>query len=74
MSFLICFLLAGSGDVRTAVRRAAASERVSIIGDDRDPGRGVPPGLPPVLSFRYMEGANKHRFGDLDLMVDDAGH
>ncbi len=73
MSFLICFLLASSSDLHAAVKRAADSARVTLL-HDRDPVSGVPPGVPPVLSFRYMEGSKKHRFGDLDLMVDDAGH
>jgi hypothetical protein len=73
MSFLICFLLASSGDLHAAIKRAADSARVTLI-DGRDVVPSVPPGVPPVLSFRYMEGSRKHRFGDLDLMVDDAGH
>jgi hypothetical protein len=77
MTFLICFLLASSADVHEAVhaaiKRVADSTRVTLI-DGRDPGVGVPPGVPPVLSFRYMEGSRRHRFGDLGLMVDDAGH
>lgn len=73
MSFLICFLLAASSDVHAAIKRAADSTRVTLL-DGRDREVGVPPGAPPVLSFRYMEGSKKHRFGDLDLMVDDAGH
>jgi hypothetical protein len=30
----------------------------------------VPPGAPPVL----IPGKLHHRFGDLDLVLDDAGH
>jgi hypothetical protein len=26
------------------------------------------------LSFRFFEGKQRHRFGDLDLVLDDAGH
>jgi hypothetical protein len=43
------------------------AERLGQVGT-------IPPGLPPVLSFRYMEGSRRRRFGDLDLVVDDAGH
>ena len=32
------------------------------------------PGDPPVLAFRYLEDRRRHRFGELDLMMDDAGH
>ena len=32
------------------------------------------PGLPPLLSFPLLEGKRRHRYGKLDLLVDDAGH
>lgn len=32
------------------------------------------PGQPPILSFRFYEGKQRHRFGDVDIMLDDAGH
>jgi len=32
------------------------------------------PGAPPLLGFRVLEGKLRHRFGDLDLVMDDAGH
>ncbi len=34
----------------------------------------IAPGPPPLLSFRYYEGKAHHRFGNSDLMLDDAGH
>jgi hypothetical protein len=34
----------------------------------------VAPGAPPLLSFRYFEGKQRHRYGKLDLVMDDAGH
>ena len=51
-----------------AMEIRTASERLS------DPRRSVAPGAPPLLSFRYFEGAQRHRFGKLDIMLDDAGH
>ncbi len=39
----------------------------------RPPAR-VAPGAPPLLSFRFFEGKQRHRFSDLDLVIDDAGH
>jgi hypothetical protein len=39
-----------------------------------DPRTMVPPGSPPLLRFRYFAGVDRHRFGKLDLMLDDAGH
>lgn len=61
-----------------AARRAVASGRATLLGETSemrlDSARSAPPGAPPVLSFRYMEGERRGRFGDLDLVVDDAGH
>jgi hypothetical protein len=34
----------------------------------------IAPGGPPTLGFRMIEGKLRHRFGDLDLVLDDAGH
>jgi hypothetical protein len=34
----------------------------------------ISPGPPPLLSFRYYEGKSHHRFGNAELMLDDAGH
>jgi len=39
-----------------------------------DPRKRIAPGAPPLLSFRYFEGADRHRFGKLDVIMDDAGH
>ncbi|HEY3739742.1 MAG TPA: hypothetical protein VGL53_07855 [Bryobacteraceae bacterium] len=57
--------IARSGRV---VEAMPASDRL------RDPLKEVAPGQPPLLAFRYFDGADRHRFGKLDLMVDDAGH
>ena len=38
------------------------------------PLRLIAPGPPPLLSFRYYEGRAHHRYGNLDLVLDDAGH
>jgi hypothetical protein len=45
----------------------APSDRVSTIPL-------IAPGAPPLLSFRYFDGKQRHRFGKLDLVMDDAGH
>jgi hypothetical protein len=56
----------------------ARSGRVVEIGEFRarvdDPRKEIAPGAPPLLAFRYFAGADRHRFGKLDLMLDDAGH
>ena len=36
--------------------------------------QALAPGAPPLLSFRYFDGKQRHRFGNLDLVMDDAGH
>ncbi len=38
------------------------------------PLREIAPGAPPLLSFRYYEGAQRRRFGNIDVVLDDAGH
>ena len=45
----------------------SASERLKPMGQ-------LAPGDPPMLAFRYLEDRRRHRFGELDLMMDDAGH
>lgn len=60
------------------ITQIAKSGRVLTIGTDREhlrePRTDIAPGAPPLLAFRYFEGADRHRFGKLDLMLDDAGH
>jgi hypothetical protein len=34
----------------------------------------ISPGPPPLLSFRFYEGKLHGRFGNAELMLDDAGH
>jgi hypothetical protein len=55
-----------------------ASGRVNLLAETPServsPPRWIAPGAPPLLSFRYFEGQARHRFGNFDLVVDDAGH
>lgn len=64
--------------IRSLIGNISESGRVVQFGEslDRiaDPRRQIAPGRPPLLSFRYFVGADRHRFGKLDLMLDDAGH
>jgi len=60
------------------IKQIAASGQVVEIAEPA-PSRlvvlpSIPPGAPPLLSFRLFEGKSRHRFGDLDLVLDDAGH
>ena len=45
----------------------SASDRVATAAQ-------IPPGAPPLLSFRMLDGRQRQRAGDLDLVLDDAGH
>lgn len=64
--------------INQLIGEITSSGRVLQIGDSRDrlqdPRLQIAPGRPPLLSFRYFVGADRHRFGKLDLMLDDAGH
>ena len=80
--FVILFALPDQPEreaqIRQLIGEIARSGRVLEFGETRerlvDPRTRVAPGAPPLLSFRYFVGADRHRFGNLDLMLDDAGH
>lgn len=79
MSGLCLFLFFTSGDsTATLVHKVSESGRVFEIAvpvsERLSPAPEVPPGSPPVLSFRLLDGQLRHRFGNLDLVLDDAGH
>jgi hypothetical protein len=72
-AMLLMFLFAGS-----VVDEVVASGQVTEIATPSAerlaaPGR-IAPGAPPTLGFRLIDGKLRHRFGDLDLVLDDAGH
>ena len=75
----VCILLWFAPDVRTTalIRQIAASGQVVEIATppaERLAPARIAPGLPPLLGFRVLEGKLRHRFGGLDLVLDDAGH
>jgi hypothetical protein len=60
------------------IKRVSESGRCLTVAESpdaktRDQAR-IAPGQPPLLMFRYYEGKLHHRFGNSDLMLDDAGH
>ena len=67
-------------DERTAglVNQITASGQVVELATPSSerlaPPARIAPSAPPALSFRLIEGKLRHRFGDLDLVLDDAGH
>ena len=50
------------------------SGRVLSLVRSLDEKVRIAPGAPPLLTFRYLEGRQRGRFGGLDLVLDDAGH
>jgi hypothetical protein len=76
---LIVFLLdTKAQQQQDIVRKIAESGRCVAVAEDPnkrvEPEKIIAPGLPPLLSFRYYEDKKNHRFANLDLMLDDAGH
>ena len=75
-----CVLLLFALDQRTGalVEQIAISGQVVEIAtppaERLAPEARIAPGAPPLLRFRMLEGRARHRFGDLDLVMDDAGH
>ncbi len=70
---------ATNGDsVESLIKQIAASGRVVSIAarpEERvNPPKEVPPGAAPLLMFRFLDGMGKHRFSQLGLVIDDAGH
>jgi hypothetical protein len=60
------------------VQEIANSGRCAEVADSPDQRVAtkpmIAPGPPPLISFRYYEGKLHHRFGNAELMLDDAGH
>ncbi|HYW47050.1 MAG TPA: hypothetical protein VE959_29560 [Bryobacteraceae bacterium] len=76
----LCLLMLFALDERTAglVDQVAASGQIVEIATPSSerlaPSVRIAPGAPPALGFRMIEAKLRHRFGDLDLVLDDAGH
>jgi hypothetical protein len=76
IAFGMLFLLANQSEL--LIKKVSASGRVlelAMTPSERLASRPqIAPGSPPLLSFRFFEGKERHRFGELDLVIDDAGH
>jgi hypothetical protein len=63
---------------QSPVREIADSGRCANLAESPDERVAakpmIAPGPPPLISFRYYEGKLHHRFGNAELMLDDAGH
>ena len=78
MIWIGLLFLSANEDAGSLIKKVADSGRVLEIAvppsERLSPPVQVPPGAPPLMSFRLMEGKLRHRFGDLDLVLYDAGH
>lgn len=63
---------------QTELARIQAAGRCAELAETPDeqvaPKPSIAPGPPPLLSFRFYEGKLHHRFGNAELLLDDAGH
>jgi len=78
MIVFILLTLAAGGALDRLTKEIAASGQVvelAMTPSERvSPQVEIAPGQPPLLSFRYYEGQQRHRFSNTELMLDDAGH
>lgn len=76
-AFLSIALLAAA-PADPVIDQIAASGRCATLAESPDTRVAahpeIAPGPPPLISFRYYEGKLHHRFGNAELMLDDAGH
>ncbi len=63
-----------SGQTNNLLKSVVDSGRVLSLVRSLDEKVLIAPGAPPLLTFRYLEGRQRGRFGGLDLVLDDAGH
>ncbi|MBZ5592751.1 MAG: hypothetical protein LAP39_10980 [Acidobacteriia bacterium] len=75
---LLFLALLSTGEVERLTKLVAESGRVVEIAmpasERLAPPPKMAPGAPPLVSFRLFEGKMRHRFSNLDLALDDAGH
>ncbi len=81
MTPLLLFALLARGEAERLTRLTklvAQSGRVveiAVTPSERlRPAQKIAPGAPPLVSFRMFDGRMRHRFSNLDLVMDDAGH
>ena len=76
---LILLLLAApvfsAEDVLQHILDSGRVQTLGLTDSERlAPAGLLAPGDAPLLRFRYLDGKRRQRFGDLDLVMDDAGH
>lgn len=74
----IAALLAAAPPSGSLLQQISDSGRCAVLAESPDsrisPAPAIAPGPPPLISFRFYEGKLRHRFGNAELMLDDAGH
>jgi hypothetical protein len=74
----LLFALLATSEVERLTKNVAESGRVVEIATPPSerlaPLPKIAPGAPPLVSFRLFDGQMRHRFSNLDLVLDDAGH
>jgi len=61
-------------EVMEALENSGRVVEIAAPAEERLHAPLLAPGAPPLLSFRYFEGRERHRLGELGLVMDDAGH
>jgi hypothetical protein len=78
MAPLLLLAFLSSGEVEKLTKLVIESGRVVEIATPPSerlaPPPKIAPGAPPLVSFRLFDGRMRHRFSNLDLVMDDAGH
>lgn len=78
MTPLLLLALLASPEVERLTKQVTDSGRVIEIAippaERLAPPPKIAPGAPPLVSFRLFDGRMRHRFSNLDLVLDDAGH
>lgn len=67
----------GEGTAKLVLAVADSGRVVEMAeppGERVTPPLRLAPGAPPLLALRYLDGKARHRFGDMDLVLDDANH
>jgi hypothetical protein len=78
MTSALLLVLLASGELERLTKLVIESGRVVEIAAPPSQRLEQPPkiapGAPPMVSFRLFDGKMRHRFSNLDLVMDDAGH
>jgi hypothetical protein len=74
----VVLLFFASAEVERLTKSVEESGRVLELVESPServaPRPQIAPGAPPLLTFRLLDAKDRHRYGDLDLVLDDAGH